>query len=78
MEENGKGIPPRRGETGQEAPVPPHERLRNLSYSEQLKVAREDLGKVIGKQGRTARSIRTILASAGMKLRKRIVFEIIE
>jgi predicted RNA-binding protein YlqC (UPF0109 family) len=44
----------------------------------ELKVAREDLGKVIGKQGRTARSIRTILASAGMKLRKRVVFEIIE
>jgi len=44
----------------------------------ELRVAREDLGKVIGKQGRTARAIRTILASAGMKLRKRIVFEIIE
>ena len=44
----------------------------------ELRVAREDLGKVIGKQGRTARSIRTILASAGMKLQKRIVFEIIE
>jgi predicted RNA-binding protein YlqC (UPF0109 family) len=44
----------------------------------ELKVAREDLGKVIGKQGRTARAIRTIVASAGMKLRKRIVFEIIE
>ena len=44
----------------------------------ELKVAREDLGKVIGKQGRTARSIRTILATAGMKLNKRIVFEIIE
>jgi predicted RNA-binding protein YlqC (UPF0109 family) len=44
----------------------------------ELKVAREDLGKVIGKQGRTARSIRTILASAGMKLQKRVVFEIIE
>jgi len=44
----------------------------------ELRVAREDLGKVIGKQGRTARSIRTILGSAGMKLRKRIVFEIIE
>ncbi len=44
----------------------------------ELKVAQEDLGKVIGKQGRTARSIRTILASSGMKLRKRIVFEIIE
>ncbi len=44
----------------------------------ELRVAREDLGKVIGKQGRTARSIRTLLASAGMKLKKRIVFEIIE
>jgi predicted RNA-binding protein YlqC (UPF0109 family) len=44
----------------------------------ELKVAKEDLGKVIGKQGRTARSIRTILASAGVKLNKRIVFEIIE
>ena len=44
----------------------------------ELKVAREDLGKVIGKQGRTARSIRTILSSAGMKLKKRVVFEIIE
>jgi predicted RNA-binding protein YlqC (UPF0109 family) len=44
----------------------------------ELRVAPEDLGKVIGKQGRTARSIRTILGSAGMKLRKRIVFEIIE
>jgi predicted RNA-binding protein YlqC (UPF0109 family) len=44
----------------------------------ELKVAREDLGKVIGKQGRTARSIRTILSAAGMKLRKRIVLEILE
>jgi predicted RNA-binding protein YlqC (UPF0109 family) len=44
----------------------------------ELTVAREDLGKVIGKQGRTAKAIRTILTSAGMKLRKRIVFEIIE
>ena len=44
----------------------------------ELRVAREDLGKVIGKQGRTARSIRTILASAGMKFKKRVVFEIIE
>lgn len=44
----------------------------------ELRVAREDLGKVIGKQGRTARAIRTLLASSGMKLRKRVVFEIIE
>ena len=44
----------------------------------ELKVAQEDLGKVIGKQGRTARSIRTLLATAGMKCKKRITFEIIE
>ncbi len=44
----------------------------------ELRVAPDDLGKVIGKQGRTARSIRTILSSSGMKLRKRVVFEIIE
>ncbi len=44
----------------------------------ELKVAQEDLGKVIGKQGRTARAIRTILSAAGMKLRKRFHLEIIE
>ena len=44
----------------------------------ELKVAKEDIGKVIGKQGRTARAIRTILSSAGAKLNKRVVFEIIE
>lgn len=44
----------------------------------ELRVAQEDLGKVIGKQGRTARSIRTILAAAGMKFRKRVVLEILE
>ncbi len=44
----------------------------------ELKVAPDDLGKVIGKQGRTARAIRALLSSAGTKLGKRIVFEIIE
>ena len=44
----------------------------------ELRVAREDLGKVIGKQGRTARAVRTILAAAGMKHRKRVVLEILE
>ncbi len=44
----------------------------------ELKVAKEDLGKVIGKQGRTARSIRTILGAASTKLRKRAVLEILE
>ena len=43
-----------------------------------LKVAKEDLGKVIGKQGRTARAIRTILNGASTKLKKRTVLEIIE
>lgn len=43
-----------------------------------LKVAKEDRGKVIGKQGRTARSMRTILNAAGTKLRKRCVLEIFE
>jgi len=44
----------------------------------ELRVATEDLGKVIGKQGRTARAIRTLLAAAGMKIRKRFVLEILE
>ena len=44
----------------------------------ELKVAKEDLGKVIGKQGRTARAMRTILGAASTKLRKRSVLEIIE
>jgi predicted RNA-binding protein YlqC (UPF0109 family) len=44
----------------------------------ELKVAKEDLGKVIGKQGRTARAMRTILNAASAKIRKRTVLEIIE
>ncbi len=44
----------------------------------ELKVAKEDLGKVIGKQGRTARALRTILGAASTKIRKRSVLEIIE
>jgi predicted RNA-binding protein YlqC (UPF0109 family) len=44
----------------------------------ELKVAKEDLGKVIGKQGRTARAMRTILSAASAKLKKRTVLEIIE
>ncbi len=44
----------------------------------ELKVAKEDLGKVIGKQGRTARAMRTILNAASTKIRKRAVLEIIE
>ncbi|MGD1147147.1 MAG: KH domain-containing protein [Thermoanaerobaculaceae bacterium] len=44
----------------------------------ELRVATEDLGKVIGKQGKTARAVRTLLAAAGMKVRKRFVLEILE
>ncbi|MCJ7439997.1 MAG: KH domain-containing protein [Thermoanaerobaculaceae bacterium] len=44
----------------------------------ELRVATEDLGKVIGKQGKTARAVRTLLAAAGMKVRRRFVLEILE
>jgi predicted RNA-binding protein YlqC (UPF0109 family) len=43
-----------------------------------LRVAASDIGKVIGKQGRTARSLRTILAAASMKLRHRFSLDIVE
>lgn len=43
----------------------------------ELRVAESDLGKVIGKQGRTARSIRTLLATAGAKRRRGVVLEIV-
>jgi uncharacterized protein len=44
----------------------------------ELKVAPNDLGKVIGKQGRTARAMRTLLGAAGMKFHKRFSLEILE
>jgi predicted RNA-binding protein YlqC (UPF0109 family) len=44
----------------------------------ELKVAKEDLGKIIGKQGRTARSLRTIIGAASAKERRRVVLEIVE
>ena len=44
----------------------------------ELRVAQSDIGKVIGKQGRTAHAIRTLLGAAGMKLRKRFVLEILD
>lgn len=44
----------------------------------EIKVDKSDLGKVIGKQGRTARALRTILNAASTKLKKRSVLEIIE
>ena len=44
----------------------------------ELRVAKSDLGKIIGKQGKTAHALRTILTAASSKLRKRSVLEIIE
>lgn len=44
----------------------------------ELKVAPEDIGKVIGKQGRTAKAMRTILGAAATKIRKRCILEIVE
>ncbi len=44
----------------------------------ELKVAKEDLGKIIGKQGHNVRAMRTILGAAATKLKKRAVLEILE
>lgn len=44
----------------------------------ELRVAKEDLGKIIGKQGRTAKALRTILGAASAKMKKRTMLEIIE
>jgi len=44
----------------------------------ELRVREEDLGKVIGRQGRTARALRTLLSATGMKVHKRFVLEILE
>ena len=44
----------------------------------EVRVAPDDLGKVIGRQGRTARALRTLLGAAGMKLRRRLVLDIVE
>jgi hypothetical protein len=44
----------------------------------ELEVAQEDLGKVIGRQGRTARAIRTLLSAAGQKSRRRYSLDIID
>jgi predicted RNA-binding protein YlqC (UPF0109 family) len=44
----------------------------------ELRVAKEDLGKVIGKQGKTAKAMRTILNATATKLKRRVVLEIIE
>ncbi len=44
----------------------------------ELKVAKEDMGKIIGKKGRNAQAMRTLLNAASVKLRKRVVLEIVD
>ena len=44
----------------------------------ELRVAKDDMGKVIGKQGRTAKAIRTVVNAAAIKMKKRAVLEIVE
>jgi len=44
----------------------------------EVRVAKEDIGKVIGRQGRTAKALRTIISAASSKLKKRAVLEILE
>ena len=62
--------------------LPEEVNVRELSGEQvtvlELKVAPTDLGKVIGKQGRTARSIRTLIGAASMKLNRRYTLEILE
>lgn len=62
--------------------IPEEVRVREVQGEQvtvlELRVAPSDLGKVIGKQGRTARSIRTLLGAAGMKLNRRFTLEILE
>ena len=62
--------------------MPEEVSVRELSGEQltvlELKVAPTDLGKVIGKQGRTARSIRTLIGAASMKLNRRYTLEILE
>ena len=61
---------------------PDEVRLRSFERDEQtvieLEVAQADLGKVIGRQGRTARAIRTLLGAAGQKSRRRYTLDIVD
>ena len=61
---------------------PDHVQVRAIEGEQvtlfELRVHKDDLGKVIGRQGRTARAIRTILNAVGMKLRKRFTLEILD
>ncbi len=62
--------------------APQHVQVREVSGEQatviELKVAADDLGRVIGRQGRTARSIRTLLTAAGSKSNRRFALEIVE
>jgi len=51
---------------------------RDQSTIIELEVAPDDLGKVIGRQGRTARAMRTLLAAAGQKARRRYILDIVD
>lgn len=55
-----------------------NETIRDTASVLELKVAKEDLGRIIGKQGRTAKSIRTILNAAASRANRKVVLEIIE
>jgi predicted RNA-binding protein YlqC (UPF0109 family) len=55
-----------------------NERTKDGTSVLELKVAREDLGRIIGKQGRTAKSIRTLLNAAALISNRRVVLEIVE
>ena len=55
-----------------------HSYEREQSTVVELEVAEPDLGKVIGRQGRTARAMRTILAAAGQKGRRRYILDILD
>lgn len=55
-----------------------NEIIGNQTTVLELKVAKDDLGKVIGKQGRNAQAMRTILSAVSAKIKKRVVLEIVE
>lgn len=54
------------------------ERVHDQAHMLELRVARDDLGKIIGKQGRTARALRTFISAASSKAEKRFLLEIVE
>ena len=61
---------------------PEGEQVRSIAGSQgtilELRVNSQDLGKVIGRQGRTAKAVRTLLSAAGTKAHKRFTLEILE